>query len=221
MPPLHSEAVGRLVEWAGPPEDDVLRAMEARAERDGFPTVGPEVGRTVALCTRLTGARTVLELGSGFGYSAYWIARALPADGSVTLTERDEGLLDAARSYFERGDLLDKAIFEHGDALEIAEAQDGPFDLVVLDHDTADYVRGFETVRKLLAPGGTIVTDNVAVYDDVHTPENVLATLDGEPAPNDRVRVVAAFLERVHADPEFETYVLPVDEGVAISSHVG
>ena len=221
MPPLHSDAVGDLIEWAGPPTDNVLRAMEARAERDGFPTVGPEVGRTLALCTRLTGARSVLELGSGFGYSAYWIARCLPKGGSVTLTERDADLLDTARSYFEQGNLLDKAIFEHGDALEIAERCDDTFDFIVLDHDTADYVRGFDVVRKLLAPGGTIITDNVAIDDDVHTPETVLATLDGEPAPNDRIRVVAEFLEHVHADPEFETYILPVDEGVAISSHVG
>lgn len=221
MPPLHPEPVGRLVEWVGPPTDDVLTAMEDRAEREGFPTVGPEVGRTLALCIRLTGARSVLELGSGFGYSAYWIARALPAGGTVVLTERDERLLDDARAYFERGGLTDRAVFERGDALELAAAYDEPFDLVVLDHDTGDYVQGFDTVRELVAPGGAILTDNVAIYEDILTPEGLLETLDGAPAPNDRTRVVAAFLDRVRADPAFETYVLPVDEGLAVSCRVG
>lgn len=217
MPPLHSEAIGELIEWAGPPDDDVIEEMETRAEREGFPTVGPEVGRTLALCTRLTGARSVLELGSGYGYSAYWIARALPADGSVTLTERDEGLLDDARSYFERGGVADRATFGRGDALELAREDDESFDLVVLDHDTADYVEGFDVVRDLVAPGGAILTDNVAIYGDVLTPDGLVATLAGAEAPNDRTRIVAEFLERVQADDEFETYFLPIGEGLSVS----
>ncbi len=61
MPPLQSDAVGHLFEWAGPPTDDVLQAMEARPEQDEVPTVGSEVGRTLALCTRVAGAQLVLE----------------------------------------------------------------------------------------------------------------------------------------------------------------
>ena len=191
--------------------------MGARSEREGFPTVGPEVGQALALCTRLLSARSVLELGSGFGYSAYWIARALPADGSVVLTDRDADLLGDARAYFERGGVADRAVFEHGDALGTAEGLDGPFDLIVLDHDTADYVAGFDAVRDLVTPGGAVAADNVAVYGDVLTPDGLLAALDGDPPPNERTRVVADFLGHVRADPDFETYVLPVDEGLAVS----
>ena len=220
MPPLHSDAVGQLIEGAGPPPDDVLTEMEERASREGFPTVGPEVGRTLALCVRLTGARSVLELGSGFGYSAYWMARALPKGGLVTLIDRDLDLLDDARTYFERGGLDGWATFECGDALEIAEAYDRSFDLVVLDHDTADYVPGFDAIRELVSSGGAVLIDNVAIYEDVLTPHGLLATLEGESAPNDRTRAVADFLGYVRADSDFETYVLPVGEGLAISCRV-
>lgn len=175
--------------------------METRADQEEFPTVGPAGGQTLALCTRLLGARSVLELGSGFGYSAYWIARALPADGSVVLTERDGRLLDDARKYFERGGLAEKAEFESGDAIDIAEERDGPFDLVVLDHDTADYVRGFEAVRDLLPAGGVVVTDNVVIHEEVQTPQDLLATLDGRRAPNARARFVAEFYEHVLPGP--------------------
>lgn len=220
MPTLHSDAVGRLLERTGPPADDVLMEMDERAEREGFPTVGPAAGRALALCTRLLGARSVLELGSGFGYSAYWVARALPVDGSVVLTERDAALLADAQSYFERGGLADRAVFACGDAIELAEQYDGPFDLVVLDHNTHDYVRGFDTIREMVVPGGAVVADNVVATDSGLTVEELLATLDGDPAPNERAQVTADFYEHVRAAPDFETHVLPVGEGLAVSCRV-
>jgi predicted O-methyltransferase YrrM len=220
MPPLHDDSVRRLLGRFGPPEDDVLRDMAARASRDAFPTVGPEAGRTLALCTRLTGARSVLELGSGFGYSAYWMARALPADGFVVLTERDRGLLATAREYFERGGLTGRAVFRHGDAIELAGELDGPFDLVVLDHNTAEYERGFAAVRDLVAPDGALLADNVAVYEDVLTPDGLRATLDGARPPNDRTEAVAGVLQAVLDDPAFEPFLLPVDEGLLVAPRV-
>lgn len=217
MPPLYGEAVGALIERNGPPVDATLEAMERRADREGFPTVGPAVGRTIALAATLTGASRALELGSGFGYSAYWLARALGPDGRVVLTERDEALLADARSYFADAGLADRAEFVHGDALEIAADRDGPFEVVLLDHDTDRYVEGFDLVRDLVPPGGVVLADNVLAYRDVQTPEGILATLDGEPAPNERTRAVADFFERVRADPAFETHLLPVDDGLTIS----
>lgn len=217
MAELHANAVGELIEWAGPESDEVIEEMEARAAKEGFPTVGPEVGRTFALCSRLVGARSVLELGSGYGYSAYWIARTLRDDGTIVLTERDSELLDDARTYFERGNLTERAVFKHGNALEIAEKCTDSFDLVVLDHDTADYTVGFDIARELVEPGGAILIDNVAIYEGILTPEGLLATLNGETPPNERTRTVAEFLHYLKDDTEFETYLLPVGEGVAVS----
>lgn len=220
MSQLHSNAVRGLIERTGPPPDDVLREMEERAEEEGFPTVGPEVGRILALFTRLTGAQSVLELGSGFGYSAYWIARSLPTDGQVILTERDAELLTDAQSYFDRGGQTDRAIFKQGDALEIAKEYTDTFDLIVLDHDTADYIQGFDTVRELVDLGGVIVIDNIAIYEGVLTPAELIATLDGETPPNERTRLVAEFYDHVQCMPDFETYVLPVGEGLAVSCRI-
>lgn len=220
MPPLHDDAVGRLLRRFGPPPDEVIDEMEARAAAESFPTVGPEVGRALALCVRLTGARSVLELGSGFGYSAYWMARALPTDGFVVLTERDRELLATARAYFERGGISSRAVYGHGDAIELARDLDGRFDLVVLDHDTADYERGFAGVRDLVAPGGVLLADNVASYGDVLTPGDVVETLDGATAPNPRTEAVAGFLRTVRDDPAFEPYLLPLDEGLLVAPRV-
>ena len=91
------------------------------------------------------------------------------------------------------------------------------FDLVVLDHDTADYTVGFNTARELVDPGGAILIDNVAIYGEILTPDELLATLNGETPPNERTRLVAEFFEHLKNDAAFETYVLPVGEGLAIS----
>lgn len=220
MPPLYGDAVGALVERFGPEPDAVLAEMADRADREGFPTVGPAVARTLALCARLSGASTALELGSGFGYSAYWLARAMGPAGTVVLTDREEALLADARSYFEDGAIADRAVFEHGDALEIATDLDGPFDLVLLDHDTERYVEGFEVVRDLVEPGGVVLTDNVLAYRDVQQPAGILATLEGDPAPNDRTAAVADFFAHVRDDRAFETHLLPVDDGLMVSVRV-
>ncbi len=217
MPPLYSDAVGELIERCGPQPDDVLAAMEARAERENFPIVGPGVGRTMALCARLIGAESAFELGSGFGYSAYWLARALPADGTVVLTDRDDSLLTDARSYFADGGLESMVVTERGDAVEIAAGRDDTYDVVLLDHDTDRYVEGFEVVRDLVAPGGVILTDNVLTYRDVQTPEGILAALDGDGAPNERMEAVADFFAHVTAADDFETHLLPIDDGLAVS----
>ena len=68
-------------------EDPVLVEMEARADEYGFPIVGRATGRFLELAARAVGARRVMELGSGYGYSAYWFARAVGLDGEVVCTD--------------------------------------------------------------------------------------------------------------------------------------
>jgi len=221
MPPLHDETVGRLLAAAGLPADEVIEEMDERARRDGFPTVGPEVGRTMAICARMVGAERAFECGSGYGYSAYWLARVLPPDGEVVLTDLDPALLDDAREYFERGGLVDRATFEAGDARELLEARDGPFDFVLIDNGEDEYVETFELARDRLAPGGVIVADNVVVSGEALRTDRLVARLEGEPPDlSERTAAVAAYYEHVRAASEFETAVLPVGEGVTVSVHV-
>ncbi|MFB6135896.1 MAG: O-methyltransferase [Halobacteriaceae archaeon] len=219
---LHTAAVDRLLELTAPEGDDVLDDMEAQAEREGFPTVGREVGAFLRLCARLTGAESAFELGSGFGYSAYWVAEALPANGRVVLTEFDEGELDQARTYFERGGYADRAVFEAGDALEIVERYDGPFDLVLVDHQNEKYVEGFEAVREKVAPGGVVVADNVLHSTGQYDPEDFLAELEGEePGRGGQYTgAIADYYRHVSAAPEFETTTMPVGEGLFVSVRV-
>jgi predicted O-methyltransferase YrrM len=211
---LVSEAVASIAAGVRPDRDDVLREMDERANREGFPTVGPEVGGWLTLLARTVNAERVFE----FGYSAYWFARALDADDEIILTEIDADELDAAREYFERGGVAPTAHFEHGDAIDIVERYDGPFDVVLLDNEKGRYVEAFEAVRGKLRPGSLVLADN-AVAASVIDSEDVAGLLAGEdrPAATDASSGIADYLAHVRADGEFSTGLLPLGEGLAVS----
>lgn len=232
MTDVLTDEVARFVRAAGPTPDDTLREMDEYAAESGFPHVGPEVGGTLALLSRLLGASSVFEFGSGYGYSAYWFARALPADGRIVLTEIDEDELEMAREYMQAGGFGDIAEYELGDALEIVDRYEGPFDIVLLDHQKRRYPEAFEAVRSKVPVGGAIVADNVMTAGSIQF-ETVLEILEAQdrnpqgrqtgldadiPAEaTDATRGIVTYLTMVRNDEAFETIVLPLGEGIAVS----
>jgi len=214
-------AIRDVLAAVGPASTSVQREMEAHAEETGFPIVGPEVGGLLRLLARAVGAERVFEFGSGFGYSATWFAQAVPDDGQVVLTELDADELERARAYIAEAELADVAVFEHGDAFDVFEAYEGPFDVVLLDSEKHRYPDAIEPIREKLAPGGMLVADNAlaARYD----PEEVAAAV-GDGAPGDvadDVAGVVEYLERMRDDPDFETALLPLGEGISVSYYSG
>lgn len=218
MSSLVDADVTGLATAIAPEPDQVIERMHDRAERDSFPHVGPAVGGWLALLARTVDARRVFEFGSGFGYSAYWIARELPADGEVVLTEIDAEELDLARDYFERGGLADRARFEHGDALDVVEAVQGPVDLVLIDHQKDRYTEAFEAIRAKVPTGGVVAADNAVTAGHID-PAAVRALLDGgaRPDASEASRGIAAYLRRIRDDPAFTTGLLPLGEGLSVS----
>jgi predicted O-methyltransferase YrrM len=210
-------ATAEFARTLGPAPDDVIETMDEQADSEGFPTVGPAVGGWLQLLAQLVDARRVFEFGSGFGYSAYWFARALPADGEIVLTEVDEDELDQAREYLARGGFADIARFELGDAIETVAEYDGPFDAVLIDNEKHRYREAFEAVREKVAPGGVVITDN-AMTAGVVDFDALRALVAGETVEaNEHTQGVFEYLDRVGRDPDFETALLPLGEGVAVS----
>jgi caffeoyl-CoA O-methyltransferase len=211
--------ISRLLELAGPTRDDVLEEIEEHGREIEFPTVGNEVGSLFRLCARMVDAESIFEFGSGFGYSAYWFAEALPDDGRIVLTEHDADELELAQEYFERGEMDHKAVFEQGNALEIIEEYDGPFDVVLIDHQNWRYEAAFDAIRDKVSPGGVVLADNVIVAADLLQTNELVSILDGESPDNvnKHTRGIADYYHRLQSDPEFETILLPVGEGVMVS----
>ncbi len=185
----------------------VLLEMEERARNAGFPIVGPQVGRLLAVLARAAGARSVLELGSGFGYSALWFARALPEEGTVLCTDTSERHEQEAREYFRRSGLEHKLRFAVGDALEILEAQRGPFDIILNDIDKQDYPRVVELVLPRLRRGGLFITDNTLWG----------ATVLEEHTSSVSTAGVRRFNEIMAASPQTEAVLLPLRDGLTLA----
>ncbi|AFK19165.1 O-methyltransferase [Haloferax mediterranei ATCC 33500] len=217
-----SDETQRFLTATAPEHDEVQAEMAAYASENGFPIIGPEAGGVLRFLAHLSGARRLFEFGSGFGYSATWFAEGMADDAELILTEHDPDELDMARDFLERAGLADRSTFLEGDALELVETVDGEFDLVLFDHQKHRYAEAFDIVRDRVEVGGLVVADNVmrgpidfgALTD---WSEGTAKALDGA---NADTRGIAAYLDAVRADPRYETIVLPIGNGLAVSTRV-
>lgn len=212
------DETARFVAASGPQPDAVLLEMDEYAREHGFPHVGPEVGGWLQLLARMVEAERVFEFGSGYGYSAYWFSRALPEDGEIVLTEFDADELELAREYMTRGGFDGIAEYEHGDAIDLVDEYDGPFDVVLVDVRKDQYPAAFEAVREKISPGGVVVADNAMTAGSIDF-DALLAVQVGEDRSDldDPTRGIAEYLDVVRSAPEFTTAVMPVGEGIAVS----
>ncbi|WP_435348618.1 O-methyltransferase [Haloarchaeobius sp. HRN-SO-5] len=204
----------RFVRAMAPEADETVAAMEAYGETHGPTTVGREVGQLCRLLTELTGAERVFEFGSGYGYSGYWFVLG---GAAVVLTDVEEENVAQAEEFYTEAGVADRATFTVGDAHDVV-ADFESFDVVFIDHQKSRYRDAFDAVRDRVNPGGLVVADNAMVSTSIQF-DGLLATLEGREAGdlNDSTAGVADYLTTVRDDRDFETVVLPIGEGVAVS----
>ena len=199
-------AIERYVHGLLPARDPVLQAMERLAEERQFPAVGPLVGRFLAQLARMTGARRVLELGSGFGYSAYWWLAGMGDDGQVILTDGSREHAKLAGQFFAQAGLAQRIQFEVGDALQTLDRLDGPFDIIFMDIDKAAYPDAFRQALPKLKTGGLFVADNVLWFG------SVTSARDKSP----ETEAIRAFTKLAYG-PGLNTTIIPLRDGVSVT----
>ena len=151
--------------FVGP--DPVLDASLASSADAGLPgiNVSPVQGKLLYLLARAIDARRILEIGTLGGYSAIWLARALPTDGRLVTLEADARHAEIARANVARAGLAEIVEVRQGRALDtlpllVAEGA-GPFDVTFIDADKPSNVAYFEWALRLSRPGSLIIVDNV------------------------------------------------------------
>ena len=156
-----------------PERDEVLTEMEAHARANRFPIVGPLVGRVLHQLVLLTNPTRIFEMGSGFGYSAYWMAKALQKpEASIICTDGSRENADRAAGYLARGGIADRINYRVGNALEIIEETEGEFDIIYNDIDKDGYPEAFHKAIPRLRSGGLFITDNMLWMGRVVTQES-------------------------------------------------
>ena len=200
-------AIDRYLHDLASPEDPILREMELLGAERSFPIVGPQVGRLLHLLARSISAKRVIELGSGFGYSAYWFAKAVGPDGLVVLTDSSPEQASEAAGFLRRGGLEDRVRIEIGDSLEILDNIGGEFDVIFNDIDKEQYPRVLDAAASSLRPGGLLISDNMLWFGTVleERPDEASA------------RGVKELTRLLFESKDFQTVLLPVRDGVTVS----
>lgn len=193
--------------------DSVLEQMEARAEEDGFPIIGRATGRFVELAARSVGARRVMELGSGYGYSAYWFARAVGPGGEVVCTDADPDNARLAADYLRAAGVGDRVRYRVGDALEGFAAEPGEFDIVYCDVDKPGYPDCWRAARERIRVGGLWMCDNVIWSGHVATGTD-REGLPGWTAP------IIEHNRLVAQDDRYVGSIVPIRDGVMAALRV-
>lgn len=176
-------AVDRYIADLFVASDPALEAALADSEAAGLPSinVSPVQGKLLHLLARLQGARNILEIGTLGGYSAIWLARALPAGGRLITLEANPKHAEIARANIARAGLADLVELRLGKGLEtlpqLAQEKRGPFDLIFIDADKPGYPDYLPWAIKLSRPGSLIIADNVVrkggVADSANADPNV------------------------------------------------
>jgi predicted O-methyltransferase YrrM len=189
-----------------PPDPALDEALRAGAEA-GLPpiSVSPNQGKLLMLLAQVRGARTILEIGTLGGYSAIWLARALPPDGLLITLEADPKHAEVARANFARAGLAGAIELRLGPALEtlprLADEGRGPFDLIFIDADKPSYPDYFAWALKLSRRGSLIIVDNVVRKGAVVDPASDDPKVQGVRLLNERIaaetRVSATAIQTV------------------------
>jgi predicted O-methyltransferase YrrM len=194
-------------------DEPVLLEMEAEGEERGFPIIGRLVGVTVELLARSVGAERVFELGSGFGYSAYWFSKAVGATGEVHGTDGDPANEPKALDYLSRAGLAEPIRWHVGDAVTHLGTVEGEFDVVYNDIDKDGYPAAWIAARERIRVGGLYVCDNVLWSGRVAVQD------EDDPRPV-YTRAILEHNRLIADDERFVSSIVPTRDGVFVALRV-
>ena len=204
-----------------PARDEVLTEMEAYARERRFPIVGPLVGRVLHQLVLLTNPTRIFEMGSGFGYSAYWMAKALrQPEASIICTDGSQENADRAAGYLARGGIANRIDYRVGNALEIIDETAGEFDIIYNDIDKDGYPEAFDKAIPRLRSGGLFITDNmlwlgrVVTYD---TDADVQELDEEEQWVHNTTVGVKELTRLLYSSPDVFTTIIPLRDGVSVA----
>jgi len=192
-----------------PEREPEMLVMEKYGEATGFPIIGPAAGYVCYQTTRLIGARNVFEMGSGYGYSTAWFARAVKENGGgkVHHVVWDQKLSERAVVHLAKLG-YDKLIEYHvAEAVAELGKAAGPFDLIFNDIDKQAYPSSLPLIKQKLRKGGVLIIDNILwsgqVFDAKDHSKNTEA--------------IRRFTHAITTDPDWIVTLTPVRDGLIIA----
>lgn len=191
-----------------PPRETEVQAMEDYAADKGFPIVGPASAQFCYQIARMVGARRIFELGSGYGYSTAWFAKAVQENGGgqVHHVVWDETLSQMARKHLTTLGYGDIVQYHVNEAVQTLRQTEGPFDLIFNDIDKHAYAESLPVIEEKLRPGGVLIIDNMLWSGQVYRDDEQELSADTQ-----GIREATRLLT---TDPKWIVSLLPLRDGI-------
>ena len=209
---INHEYTTEYVRSLVPKRNEFLTALEqfAADDENHVPIVQPEVAQLLSTILSIHQPKRILEIGTAIGYSAIFMAEEAP-DASIVTIERYSKMVGLANENIEKAGLSSRITVMEGEAVEILELLEGPFDLIFLDAAKGQYLQFLEPCLKLLRSGGILFSDNV-LYKGMIANNDLLIR-----RKITIVKRLRKFLSTIMSDERLKSSVIPIGDGVAIS----
>jgi predicted O-methyltransferase YrrM len=174
--------------------------------------IAPEQGQLMGLLVEILGAARAIEIGTFTGYSALWIASALPADGRLVCCDLSEEWTAIGKPFWEEAGVRDRIDLRIGPALQTLErllkrGAAGTFDFAFVDADKESYPSYYEYCLELLRPGGLVLFDNMLWNGSVADPGDQDAD----------TRAIRELNDRLHRDERVSLSLVPIGDGLSVA----
>jgi caffeoyl-CoA O-methyltransferase len=192
-----------------PPREAEMMEMEAYAETNDFPIIGAACGYYCYQLARMIKATSVFELGSGYGYSTAWFAKAVRENGGgvVHHTVWGEELSERARRHLVRLGSADWVKFHVSEAVEALKQSEGPFDIIFNDIDKEAYPASLPVIKEKLRSGGLLIIDNMLWHGRIFDPKDKTPDTLG----------VEEFTRQITQDNDWIVTLAPMRDGMIVA----
>ena len=192
-----------------PPREKEMQEMEAYAAKNDFPIIGPACGYICYQLARMINAKSIFELGSGYGYSTAWFAKALKENGGgvVHHTVWDEKLSQMARKHLSALGSSDLVQYHMAEAVESLRGVAGPFDIIFNDIDKQAYPASLPVIKEKLRSGGLLIIDNMLWSGRIFDKQDVSPATEG----------VREFTRQITGDTDWIVSLIPARDGMIVA----
>ena len=205
-----------FIDSMDPGNPSYLNELEQEALADGIPIIRRPLQSLFRFLLRYAKPKQILEVGTAVGFSALLMSEYAPEDCHITTIEKYEKRIPVAKENFRKYGREDRITLLEGDAADLLRELEGPFDFIFMDAAKGQYLAFMPEVLRLLAPGGLLVSDNVLQDGDVI--ESRFALERRKRTTHARMR---EYLYELKHMPGVETVILPVGDGVTLTTKLG